>query len=724
MNHKMYYAHTIDGQDEDKWQTLKSHSENVAKLVKKFSAEWCTEEYAENLGLLHDVGKYQDNFQRRLHGDTVQVEHSICGADQWLKIQWPESGAYCIAGHHSGLPDIGSKTDSADESTLLGRLKRTSQDYSTFRKELALKNIDIFPAKGAVCMDSRDAKKEYAFWTRMMFSCLTDADFLDTETACNGRIDRGLYADFEVCQRKLNKYLSRFHADTPVKIARDAMRCQFMSHTNEKADVYLINMPTGSGKTLTSMQFALERTILENKKHIIYVIPYTSIIEQNAKIFEDIFGFDSVLEHHCNFDYESIKDINVREKLRRSAENWDASFVVTTNVQFFESIYGNRSSEVRKLHNIADSIIVFDEVHMFPSKFFQPCLEAIRILTQKYNCEAIFMSATMPDFHTWMKKFGCDGIKTIDLVEDKINFSIFNRCTVENLGKISSEKLVSRSQEVENSLIVVNSRKAARQIYQLLPAKKYHLSTYMTHDDRSATIEKVKESLKNHERFCLVSTSLIEAGVDLDFDMVFRELAGLDNLLQTAGRCNREGKKTGCRTYAFEFEEMELQPKNSDFCIKQSFCRNVFQKFSDAASPEAILFYFDQLYTYTLDNMNSMDFKKAISSSSYGIDGVGYDFMTYSNEFRMIDDNTQPLIIVTNENRKIVKPLLDTLLYNAMVSMRQLQKYAVSLHTYEFDQLNQAGVVCNICGVNYLDSKRYYKSDTGIYFENNDICLW
>jgi CRISPR-associated endonuclease/helicase Cas3 len=722
MGDQVYYAHTLECENEEKWQTVESHSENVAKLVKEFSAQWCTEEYANNLGLLHDVGKYQSDFQRRLHGENVSVEHSICGAMLWLKMQSPESGAYCIAGHHSGLPDIGSGVDSSDEPTLLGRLKRTPQDFSAFRNELALKDINVFPAKNAVCTKSNAIKKEYAFWTRMMFSCLTDADFLDTETFCSGKAERGIDADFEVCRKQLNKCVSKFQADTPVKLARNALRSQVTSHMAENANIYLLNMPTGSGKTLTSMQFALERAVLEHKKHIIYVIPYTSIIEQNAKVFKDIFGEDKVLEHHCNFDYESVKDKNMREKLRRSAENWDASFIVTTNVQFFESIYGNRSSEMRKLHNIADSVIIFDEVHMFPSQFFQPCLEAVKILTERYNCEALFMTATMPDFHTWMQEFGCGDVKTVDLIEDKSDFSIFDRCTVENLGVLPSDKLIGLAQKAENALIVVNSRKAAKQIYKLLPGKKYHLSTYMTHDDRSATIERVKESLQKHEYFCLVSTSLIEAGVDLDFDLVFRELAGLDNLLQTAGRCNREGKKTGCKTYTFEFEEAELQPKNSGFKIRQSFCRNVLEKYPNATSPEAVSYYFNQLYSYTLDDRNSMDFKRAISPVSCGIDGFGFNFKTYADEFRMIDNNTQPLIIVTDDNRKTVKLLLGT--WNGMVSMRQLQKYSVSLRPYEFDQLNQVGVVCSIHGVNYLDSKQYYKRDTGICFENNDACVW
>ncbi len=727
MHPQIFYAHTLEGTSEEKWQTVKDHAEAVAKLVKDFSAEWCTAEYAENLGLLHDAGKYQADFQRRLHGEKMPVEHSIAGAKQWIEMKWPESGAYCIAGHHSGLPDVGSRTDSEDESTLLARLKRKLQDFSAYKDDLTLSEIKTFPARDAVCMKGRsadDVKKEYAFWTRMMFSCLTDADYLDTERFCSGRKERGIDADFIKCRDLINQHISQFQADTPVKRARESLRRQVMSHANEKADIYLINMPTGSGKTLTSMQFALERAIQSHKKHIIYVIPYTSIIEQNAKVFKDIFGAENVLEHHCNFDYESVKDVGMRERLKRTAENWDASLIVTTNVQFFESIYGNRSSELRKLHNIADSIIVFDEAHMFPSLFFQPCLEAVRILTQRYHCEAVFMTATMPDFHTWMREFGCGGVKTLDLTEDKSSFPVFNRCKIESLGQLSSEKLAGLAAEAENSLIVVNSRKAARRIFQLLPGKKYHLSTYMTHDDRSRVIAEVRDSLTKHEHFCLVSTSLIEAGVDLDFDLVFRELAGLDNLLQTAGRCNREGRKRNCKTYAFEFEEEDLRPKSDEFIMKQSFCREVFQRYDDVASPEAVESYFNRLYAYTLDSRKSMDFKMAFSPASCGIDGFGFNYAQYARDFRLIDEDTQPLIIVTEENRKTVMPLLEAAAYGGMAAMRQLQKYSISLRPYEFEKLVKAGAVCDEKGIHYLGCEQYYSRETGILFENNEASIW
>lgn len=727
MAEKRYFAHTVDGKDENEWQTLKSHAENVARQVFDFSKTWCSEEYAKNLGLLHDIGKYQDDFQRRLHGENIQVEHSICGAAEWLKLGFPESGAYCIAGHHTGMPDIGNRTDSEDEPTLLGRLKRVQNqgsDYSAFRNEIEIFNVNTFPAKDAVNIYSKDVEKEYAFWTRMMFSCLTDADYIDTESACGGSKNRGVHVDFRCCLDKLNKHINGFAADSPVKAARDSLRRQVMSHVDRQANIYLLNMPTGSGKTLTSMQFALERAVKGHKEHIICVIPYTSIIEQNAKVFKDIFGENAVLEHHCDFDYDAVKDERVREKLKRTAENWDASIIVTTNVQFFESIYGNRSAQLRKLHNIANSIIIFDEVHMFPSLFFQPCLEAIKILTTRYNCEAVFMTATMPDFHVWMQKFGCDGVDTLDLITDKHDFPVFSRCSIENLGVITKEKLISLAQSSLNALIVVNSRKAAKEIYRMIPYKKFHLSTYITHDDRSAVIKKVNDALKNKEHFCLVSTSLIEAGVDLDFDIVFRELAGLDNLLQTAGRCNREGKKSGCKTYSFEFEEDELRSRNTEFNQKQSFCKNVFEKYQDVTSEKAIEYYFDQLYEYTLEDMTSIDFGKAITTWSCGVDSMGFNFASYAKKFKLIDENTIPLVIVNDKNREVVLPLLKAVINGGIVNRRRLQQYTVSLREYEFRKLNEAGVICDANGIKYLDNERFYNSETGICFENNNATIW
>lgn len=710
-----YYGHSIEKVTEERWQLLSDHLENTSNLVVEFSQDFCEKAYAKNLGLLHDVGKYQEAFQDRLKGNPTPVEHSVHGALVWKAMGLPESGLYCIVGHHGGLLDIGTNSDTVDGSSLISRIKRGEKakaDYSAYENEITLEEVDKFPAKNSIVMSDNDnVQKEYAFWTRMMFSCLTDADFIDTEKFYYPNISRGNAVNLSVALEKVNALIDSFKADTDIKKVRNNLREQTIQKANQDNEIYFLNMPTGSGKTLTSMQFALNRVVNSNKKRIIYVIPFTSIIEQNSKVFKDILGEDAILEHHSNFDYDEINDDSIRGKLMRASENWDADIIVTTNVQFFQSLYGNKSSQVRKLHNIANSIILFDEVHMLPTTFFKPCLDGIRILTQRYNCEAVFMSATMPDFGKWLEEFGCKNMKTCDLIDDKSEFHSFKRCEIQNLQTISMDELLTDIQAKSNSLIVVNKKATAKILYNRLNIKKYHLSTYMTHFDRDKTIKAVRKSLANGEQFCLVSTSLIEAGVDLDFDFAYRELSGLENLLQTAGRCNREGKKQNCITYSFSFEEEEYQIKNNDIKTKQSFTRSVFEQFPDVESLDAINFYFDRLYGYWKDDMESMDFDIAIKSSSCcKVENVGFDFKAYAEKFKLIDSNSISLVIMYD----IVKDIFqDNFILNKSIK-RDLQKYTINLREYEFKQLIEQGVVNQEKGLNILTNMNYYFNDTGI----------
>ncbi len=773
-----YYAHSREKDEKTQYQTIKEHAEGVAKLVKEFSEAWCVPELAEDLGLLHDVGKYRPGFQRHIRGETVSredAEHSVWGALEREVYSLPDMVAYCIAGHHAGLPDVGTKADLCGSGTLCARLEEAKRrveargrDYDGYKEELCIKSLsgDTPFFKEAVQGEGEEVWKEYAFWVRMMFSCLADADFLDTEAYCSGdnAIERGIEADFQACKKEISKRLAKLEeeADTTAERARKELRRQIMSHAGEEAELYYMNMPTGSGKTLASMQFALERAITAHKKRIIYIIPYTSIIEQNAKVFKELFGEDQVLEHHSDFDFgesgklthgkdwkeqlsdaEKAKWEKTAERMRRSAENWDASIIVTTNVRFFESIYGNRTSALRKLHNIADSILIFDEAHMLPREYFQPCLEAIKILVTRYGCEGIFLTATMPDFDKWLKSFKCEGLKTCDLVKDKSCFSAFERCMIKDLGAVSADRLLGYADGAKNSLVVVNSRKTARLLYGKYPGKKFHLSTYMTHDDRTRVIEEVRQALKNEEKFCLFSTSLIEAGVDLDFDAVFREQAGLDNLLQTAGRCNRNGKRDNCVAYSFLLEEEEgegKKRKDDEITKKSYFTGQIFARFPKPDSPEAIAEYFDRLYHYEMENMRMKDFlfaksregiagscekaAKRMRRDTAGMRGnpVPYQFEGYAESFRLIDEYTLPLIIVTSENRAEVEKILAEIEYGGgRKSLRKLQKYTLSLRGYEREKLLEQGVIGVRAGTEYLSNENYYNREIGLCFEDDTV---
>ena len=736
-----YYAHSKKTNEEKIYQSIRDHAEGVSQRIISFSDKFCEESFAKTIAFLHDIGKYQEAFQERIKGKNIQVSHAICGAREWKKFNLPDAAAYIIAGHHAGLSDRGNKNV---PSTLSYRLECEETDaYDAYQQELKslIPGGNQPPYKNAVSSSGETAWKEYAFWIRMMFSCLVDADFLDTEKFCSDDdVDRGLSTDFENCLKLLNERLLflQSHAVTDTEKARSDLQKQALSHKNENANFYYMNMPTGSGKTLTSMLFALERLIAAKKKRIIYVIPYTSIIDQNAKVFKDLFGDDCILEHHCNFDYDSYDNLSTREKVRKAAENWDAPIVITTNVQFFESIYSNRPSKLRKLHNLADSILIFDEAHMLPSGYFQPCLEAIKILTTRYGCEAIFLTATMPDFDKWLKTFQCEGVSTCNLIEDTACFKAFKRSKIEPIGEISYEKLLDHVTEYNNSLVVVNSRKTAKALYEQYNGKKYHLSTYMNHFDRDRVITNIKKSLAEGEKFCLFSTSLIEAGVDLDFEAVFREEAGLDNLLQTAGRCNRSGKKdfSECKTYSFSLGNQSSRKIKDDLKTKQYYIQETFEQYEDITVPEAIRFYFDKLYDDEKTKMNEKNFLYAKQIGMYSdysklakrfdinqiFDGISYyNFAGYAADFHLIDDHTKPILIINSDNREDVESLLDSLQYaeSGRNIYRKLQKYMISLRPSEWDILQKFGAIQTKEGIDCLVNENYYHPETGICFEDN-----
>lgn len=710
-----YYAHSKDGSPQSEWQTIRSHAENVASLCEAFTAAWCGPGFAYNIGLLHDIGKYQSDFQRRICGDKhIQIEHAVCGAIECQKLDMGIA-AYCIAGHHGGLPDCGTPVDRADERTLFGKLKRTTQDYSAYRNELTLKKAERFPLKIALAADRAAQMKQIAFWLRMVFSALVDADYLDTERFCTGARPQSSALLPDERLAAIEKKLRSFRGDNAVARARADLQDQCMHHCEDPADLFLMNMPTGSGKTLASMRFALEIAKRHKLQRIIYVIPYTSIIEQNAAVFRGIFGEDVVLEHHCNFDYGAVEDADTATKLTSAAENWDIPIVVTTNVQFFQSVYGSKPSRLRKLHNIAGSMLVFDEVHMFPSAFYLPCLEAVKLFVRDYGCKALFLTATMPSFETWLAQFGCGDVKTCDLIRDRSDFAAFERCSVDDLSEISTEALIALAESGAPSLLVVNTRKTARTIYQKLTCECYHLSTYMTKRDRARVLQDVQAALKAGRKFVLVSTSLIEAGVDLDFATAFRERAGLDNILQTAGRCNRNGKraKETCHTYVFDFADEALRTKDKQMQVRRSICREVMSQYGTA--PEAVQSYFDRLYAYYREEMSAFDFAKYITAR-------GFNFDSYAQDFRLIDDESFGVIVCRNAGEEAAA--LGLLHQGGRAAKRKLQSYAVNVKQYELEKLLAQGAVTCRDGSYFLTNPAFYDPDTGIklFDDTNYIC--
>ena len=717
-----YIGHTSD---DGRKQLLLDHLNGTSKLCRENANEFWAD-IAGFVGQIHDIGKYTSGFQKRINGaENIRVEHAICGAKEVAKAP-PKSYVpmieYCVAGHHSGLPDGGTKVDGEEDSTLHGRMKRKTGDYSAYENEVKLEypkdNLrELFDVS-----NQREIIERYSFFTRYLFSCLTDADFIDTERFVTPNTDRGIDGDFQKAYEKVCEKLNSFKIETKLQESRSIIQEQVYKSVESNANVYTLNMPTGSGKTLCSIRAALKTAIENKKKRIIYVIPYVSIIEQTAKVFEDIFGdVLPVLQHHSNYDFDDDKNEDeneiTSEKLKRSCENWDAKLIVTTNIQFFESLYHYKGRRLRKLHNLADSVIIFDEIHMLPIDYIQPCLRAIGYVTKYLNSTAILMSATMPNYDKFMERY-MSGVKIENAVKDTSLFNVFDKCRYEYIGKCELASLAEKAQEYDNALIIVNKRKTARELYDICSGNKYHLSTYMTPLHRSEIIAKIKEDIKNGINTTVISTSLIEAGVDLDFKAVFREIAGIDNVLQSGGRCNREGKMDMGDVFVFETDGGNYQTKKkSDIIIRANITRNLFEEFENISTDKCIKEYYGRLLNYKEKKIEENTIT-AIMGNDLRIDGI--PFRTYAESFNFIDNQVIGIVIPCDENRGLIKELKD----GKLSVKRNLQRYSASVNKDEFKELFQIGIIETLdCGVCILANTDYYKSDVGLTLENDVDCF-
>lgn len=736
-----YFAHT-DEKNPGRKQYLHEHLRETAARAEGFAPP-ALKPLARLSGLMHDAGKYQRSFQEKLNGKNIRIEHSQCGAiwcidEAKANVLQPLSAyamAYCIAGHHAGLPDGGCSSDEEYAATLKARLKRTPEDFRAFCDEIeqelhpedcnawvqGLK--DFLQNESGAPTDTKVQQELYAFEVRLLYSCLVDADFLNTEEFCSeNSVLRGMSTAFAACLQRLEAKLNAFPLETTVQKSRKLLQQQAIQTAQTDAEIYLMNMPTGSGKTLCSLYVALQRAQKTNKKRIIYVIPYTSIIEQTAKIFEELFGKGVVLQHHSNYDYDKKdeEDCDLGKLARRSAENWEASVIITTNVQFFESIYSNRSSKLRRLHNLQDSIIVFDEVHMMPTDYLAPCLRAVGYLAKRFHCEALFLTATMPDFRAVFERYTDVKLKIQDLITDTSSFPAFRNCRYQFLGKTENERLSELAAEQDNALIVVNSRRKARELYALLPEPKYHLSTYLTAYDRSRIIKEIRGDLKNNRKITVVATSLIEAGVDLDFACVFRELSGLDSILQAGGRCNREGRRpTDCPVFIFEGEAS----KCGDLSVRQNIAKAILQTYGEQINtPEAISAYYAELYAYRARDIVSHDMKdyiKFLKSEWF----FSIDFKRYADEFHLIDSAAISVVVPYDQESK---NLVNALKYSGNLgAKRKLQRYAASIFENELRDLCAQGAVDDFgTGLYVLLNLDYYDPNLGLKTTNENTYIY
>lgn len=703
-----FYAHSAPSMDESGWQTLQNHLAAVGGLAALKASHFNSADLAEIAGLLHDLGKYCEEFQARLRGSHRKVDHATWGA-RIAKEKYPQLWpllAYAIAGHHAGLAD-GMPSDKPQAITPLSERLRQSpvtQLDPVWQDEIALKLSPGFPLF--------KQKKGYANFQlsmlgRMIYSSLVDADFLDTD-AFYRKIDNlpprdNQFPSLEELRDQLEGYLSqpRFQSTAGV----NAIRAQILAHVRQGAEnspgLFSLNVPTGGGKTLTSLAFALDHAIRHGQRRVILVIPFTSIVEQNAAVFREALGSlgeQAVLEHHSAFSDEKARysDPDSRDKLRQAAENWEAPIVVTTAVQFFESLFANRSSRCRKLHNIANSVVILDEAQTLPLNLLRPCVAAIDELARNYQTSLVLCTATQPAL---LEKDGFEGglddVRELAPTPDQLHRQL-ERVTVEHVGPLTDELLVDAILAHHQILCIVNNRRHARSLFDSVrhAPGTYHLTTLMCANHRSDKLREIRARLINGEPCRLISTSLIEAGVDVDFPAVYRADAGLDSIAQAAGRCNREGKRPKESSHVRVFTVASDWSTPPELVQYAESCQGIFRR--HAANPlslDAIRDYFREVYWLKDKQLDAHQLLLQIEKG--GREGIPYEQI--ARHFRMIESNMMPIIVPYHRKGEPdeVAALLKQLTYAEYVGgvSRKLQPYLVQVPEQGLKALRAVGAV-------------------------------
>lgn len=707
-----YYAHSLAGKPREQWQTLEAHSRQVAALAGQFAEAFGSSAWAALLGQLHDAGKSRHAFQAylaRANGltdeayDAAGHGHSGVGAC-WAKAQWGPVGqllAYCLAGHHAGLPDWeGGQTPNG---ALHVRLTEE-------RAQLEEPEVQAWLAAHAAALQLPRQKpfplteRNLTLWLRMLYSCLVDADFLDTECFMDGARAqaRGGYRPLAELAERFFAQLAekeRSAARTAVNQVRAEIRAACERAAEWKPGFFSLTVPTGGGKTLSAMAFAFRHALKYGKRRIVYVIPYTSIIEQTADVLRGFLGEESVLEHHSSFDPE-----RETEQSRLAAENWDAPVVVTTTVQFFESLYACKSSRCRKLHNLAESVVILDEVQLLPMKLLKPCIWAMAELAANYGTSWVLSTATQPTL---------PGLpEPREMMPPELRLYERLKRTEwtfpQTAERQSWEAIAEALQRHEQVLCVVNTRKDCRTLHALMPPGTLHLSASMCGEHRSRVIAHIKAALARGEPLRVISTQLVEAGVDLDFPVVYRAFTGLASIAQAAGRCNREGRLSEPGRVVVFYPPQE-SPRGELRWAEYATAELLAQaERPPLDAPEAFPLYFARLQAraQTLGET----FERLLVA---GAGCARIQFREAAAAFQMIDDGSESVLVRYGRGEALIKQVEQVGPKRAL--MRQLQRFTVSVPCARLKGLLAEGVVEALCPGVYAQAPHdtLYSEDFG-----------
>lgn len=724
---------------------LDEHLNSVAELAASFApAQW--RDWAHLAGLWHDLGKYRLGFQQYIrcaNGIEAHIEgrvkdrektHSAAGALWAERVLTEHLGPqgqlmsrvlqYLIAGHHAGLDNwadgLATRLAKEDARHELETALAAAPDDAPLRPPLPELSLTSIPASKEATEPGR-----FALWLRMLFSALVDADFLDTERFMDSARteSRGGTPDLSAMRSALDEHLSSLAAqasDTTVNRLRAGILEQCKSKAADAPGVFTLTVPTGGGKTLSSLAFALHHAVRHGKRRIVYAIPYTSIIEQTADVFRHVFsslGDDIVVEHHSNAEAEPERETT---RSRLACESWDAPLIVTTNVQLFESLFARRTSRCRKLHNVVGSVIVLDEAQLLPVEFLQPVVDVLRLLVQDYGVTLVLCTATQPvltastsaDPQRGLQR-GFDAGKVTEIIDDvPALYAALRRVQVHLPPTLDVpcdwENLADEVAQHSAALTIVSRRADARHLYNLLrqrePQGCWHLSALMCAQHRSDVIAEIKSALRQRREAMaagaepsavrVVSTNLVEAGVDLDFPVVYRALAGLDSIAQAAGRCNREGRLQGLGDVHVFVPPTAAPPG----LMRQArdTCKSLwFERPNDPISLDLFDRFFRRLYhDADLDRKRICEALRLVPNPKERT--LAVRFRDAAENFRLIDNEDGATVLVRYRSpnaREDIDALLGLLERDGPSRwlMRKLQRYTVTIYRHQIAALVRSG---------------------------------
>jgi len=773
-----FVAHVRQEEDGNwKTQILSDHLEGTARKAASFAAKFGNPDWAKTIAYWHDLGKFNPGWQRHIkttsgfdrdvhiEGSPGKGNHSSAGAvlafAEFKQVQFfARALAYSIAGHHAGLPDW-------DPEDALGDPLPTRVYKNPLNQELDLEILEVIKSLpeaepfiycekpqtvpfGVSSLTTED-KEFLHLWIRMLFSCLVDADFLDTEefmdpvkaerrTGINSSSGKNTEEIvLPSLKRRFDSFMLRKISGAS-KTSINEQRKKILETCRKKASLepgfFSLTVPTGGGKTLSSMAFALEHALQYGKDRVIMAIPYTSIIEQTAKVLKYgtdddaeieaikqrgdwLFGESSVLEHHSNMDPERED-----QKNRLAAENWDAPIIVTTNVQLFESLFASRPSRCRKLHNIANSVIILDEAQMVPPEFLKPILSVLRGLVSRFGVTVLLCTATQPSLEGTIGsgKSVFTGIpEATEIIDDPRSLAkAFKRMDLslpkpDSFGRVSWDSLAAELKENDQVLCIVNTRRDCRELHALMPEGTIHLSGFMCAEERSEIISEVKKKLRKGKPIRVISTQLVEAGVDIDFPVVYRALGGLDSIAQAAGRCNREGNLEAIGKKGRVVVFMSPRPAPPGLLRKgEEASLEMLRKqmFSDI-EPELFKEYFKIFYGRVVD----FDYPRFEERLVKEAREFKFQFRTLAHHFNLIDNSGQESIIVEYVGaRQGSTNLIKELRYKgaSRTLLRKLQRFTVSVPRYLFQELFRNGMVEEVSGFYVQVSPALYRKGLGL----------